>query len=172
MILNSVLLATVGTLLAAGVYLFLDRSLTRMLMGLLLMGNGINLLILLGSDEPGQPPIWDRNSLVSNAQADPLPQAFILTAIVISMGMTAFLLALVYRQHVYRVTDHVQDDHEDRSLAKRSVSDPAAAPDHDKSDDPITGRPTEAGDKFGPKSFEKPISAVPPHSKGGDDDDD
>lgn len=53
MILNFVLLATVGTLIATGVYLFLDRSLTRMLMGLLLMGNGINLLILLGSGSPG-----------------------------------------------------------------------------------------------------------------------
>ena len=97
MILNFVLLATVGTLIATGVYLFLDRSLTRMLMGLLLMGNGINLLILLGSGSPGQPPIWDRESLVSDAQADSLPQAFILTAIVISMGMTAFLCKMTTR---------------------------------------------------------------------------
>ncbi|MCQ9350761.1 Na(+)/H(+) antiporter subunit C [Corynebacterium sp. 5QC2CO] len=167
MILNFVLLATVGTLVATGVYLFLDRSLTRMLMGLLLMGNGVNLLILLGSGSPGAPPIWDRESLMSDAQADPLPQAFILTAIVISMGMTAFLLALVYRQHRYHIGDNVQDDHEDLSLAQRRANDPTAAPDHDKSDDPTTGRPTEAGDSFGPVSFEKPIAA-----KGGDENDD
>lgn len=171
MILNFVLLATVGTLIATGVYLFLDRSLTRMLMGLLLMGNGINLLILLGSGSPGRPPIWDRESLVSDAQADSLPQAFILTAIVISMGMTAFLLALLYRQHRYHIGDHVQDDHEDRNLALRRASDPSAAPDHDKSDDPTTGRPTEAGDNFGPVSFEKPVTP-PSNTPGGDDDDD
>nr|WP_120491727.1 Na(+)/H(+) antiporter subunit C [Corynebacterium lactis] len=162
MILNFVLLTAVGVLIAAGVYLFLDRALTKMLMGLLLMGNGINLLILLGSGGPGSPPIWGRESLTSGQSADPLPQAFILTAIVISMGMTAFLLALAYRQHRYRVGDHVQDDHEDRSLALRRADDPSAAPDHDRSDDPTTGRPTEAGDKFGPESFEKPIEADSP----------
>ena len=127
MILNFVLLATVGVLLAAGVYLFLDRAITRMIMGLLLMSNGVNLLILLGSDGPGSPPIWDRLSLTSPEQADSLPQAFILTAIVISMGMTAFLLALAYRQHRYRSADQVDDDREDRSLALRSLSDPSAA---------------------------------------------
>ena len=45
MILNFVLLATVGTLIATGVYLFLDRSLTRMLMGLLLMALGIEFIV-------------------------------------------------------------------------------------------------------------------------------
>src|SRR5699024_12310803 len=48
MIINFVLLAAVAVLMAAGVYLFLDRALTKMLMGLLLMGNGINLFILMG----------------------------------------------------------------------------------------------------------------------------
>lgn len=171
MILNFVLLAAVGVLIAAGVYLFLDRALTKMLMGLLLMGNGINLLILLGSDGPGSPPIWGRESLTGD-QADSLPQAFILTAIVISMGMTAFLLALAYRQHRYRVGDQVQDDREDRTLALRSIDDPSAAPDHDRSDDPTTGRPTQAGDQFGPESFEKPIESDNDTAKEGDGDDD
>lgn len=157
MILNFALLVAVGILVASGVYLFLDRALTRMLMGLLLMGNGINLLILLTSNGSGKPPIWDRESLLSDTPADPLPQAFILTAIVIMMAMTAFILALVYRQHRYRVGDHVQDDLEDRTVALRNLHDPSAAPDHDKSDDPTTGRPTEAGDLFGPVSFEKPV---------------
>ncbi|ALA68106.1 Na(+)/H(+) antiporter subunit C [Corynebacterium lactis] len=172
MILNFVLLAAVGVLIAAGVYLFLDRALTRMLMGLLLMGNGINLLILLGSDGPGSPPIWGRNVLGGGQEADSLPQAFILTAIVISMGMTGFLLALAYRQHRYRIGDHVQDDREDRTLALRRLDDPSAAPDHDRSDDPTTGLPTQAGDQFGPVSFEKPIESDSAAAKKGDGDDD
>jgi multicomponent Na+:H+ antiporter subunit C len=156
-IINFVLLATVAVLIATGVYLFLDRALTKMLMGALLMGNGINLLILIGGGGPGAPPIWGRDSIPYAEDADPLPQAFILTAIVITMGVAAFLLALAYRQHRYRVGDHVQDDREDQFVAKRRHDDPSAAPDHDRSDDPTTGRPTEAGDRFGPESFEKPV---------------
>lgn len=157
MIINFVLLATAAILIATGVYLFLDRAMTKMLMGALLMGNGINLLILLSGGPAGSPPIWGRDSDHYVGEADPLPQAFILTAIVISMGLSAFLLALAYRQHRYRVGDHVQDDREDRSVARRRPDDPSAAPDHDRSDDPTTGRPTEAGDQFGPDSFEKPV---------------
>ena len=82
MIINFVLLATVAVLIATGVYLFLDRALTKMLMGALLMGNGINLLILIGGGGPGAPPIWGRDSIPYAEDADPLPQAFILTAIV------------------------------------------------------------------------------------------
>ncbi|MFC3850494.1 Na(+)/H(+) antiporter subunit C [Corynebacterium hansenii] len=156
MIINFVLLATVAVLIATGVYLFLDRAMTKMLMGALLMGNGINLLILIAGN-PGDPPIWGRGSGAGGETADPLPQAFILTAIVITMGLAAFLLALAYRQHRYRVGDQVQDDREDQFVAMRRPDDPSAAPDHDRSDDPTTGRPTEAGDKFGPDSFEKPV---------------
>lgn len=156
MVLNFALLAAVAVLISCGVYLLLDRALTKMLMGLLLMGNGINLLILLTAGKPGSPPIIGRETTAGDG-ADPLPQAFILTAIVISMAMTAFLLALAYRQHKYRAGDQVQDDREDLSLAQRRADDPSAAPDHDKSDDPTTGRPTEAGDMFGPVSFEKPV---------------
>ena len=50
--------------------------------------------------------------------ADPLPQALALTAIVISFGITAFLLALAYRSWVLRSDDEVEDDVEDRRIAK------------------------------------------------------
>ncbi|WP_295624849.1 Na(+)/H(+) antiporter subunit C [uncultured Corynebacterium sp.] len=157
MIINFVLLATVAVLISTGVYLFLDRAMTKMLMGALLIGNGINLLIVIGGGGPGSPPIWGRTSAPYEETADPLPQAFVLTSIVITMGIAAFLLALAYRQHRYRVGDHVQDDREDQFVAQRRPDDPSAAPDHDRSDDPTTGRPTEAGDQFGPDSFEKPV---------------
>lgn len=157
MIVNFTLLATAAVLVAAGVYLFLDRSITRMLMGLMLMGNGINLLILMTSGPPGKAPIWGRDHALHEGTADPIPQALVLTAIVIMMGTAAFILALAYRQHRHRAGDRVQDDREDRHLARQRPDDPSAAPDHDKSDDPTTGKPTEAGDRFGPESFEKPI---------------
>ncbi len=158
MIINFALLAAAAVLVACGVFLFLDRALTRMLMGLLLIGNGINLLIIIGGSPPGAPPIWGRGSTQSPDSADPLPQAFVLTAIVIMMGLTAYLLALVYRQHQYRVGDQVPDDAEDKSIAQRKADDPSSAPDHDRSDDPTTGLPTDAGDQFGPQGFEKPVS--------------
>ncbi|APT91411.1 cation:proton antiporter [Corynebacterium sphenisci DSM 44792] len=157
MIIDFAGLAAVGVLVACGVYLLLDRAITRMLMGLMLLGNGVNLLILLTAGDPGAPPILGRGSLVHDRAADPLPQALILTAIVIMMGMSAFILALAYRQHRYRVGDRIQDDRADRELARRRADDPTAAPDHDKSADPATGRPTDAGDRFGPESFEAPV---------------
>lgn len=93
-------------LYAAGVYLMLDRSLTRLLLGFLLVGNATNLLILLSAGGFGVAP------LVGDAEAsemtDPLPQAFMLTAIVITFGITAFILALIYR--AWRLARDVQDD--------------------------------------------------------------
>ena len=80
----------------------------------------------------------------------------ILTAIVISMAMSAFMLALAYRQYRYRTDDVIERDEEDRAIAARP-SLPAAAPDHDRSDDPETGKPSETGDSFGPRSFETPV---------------
>ncbi|MDO4610728.1 Na(+)/H(+) antiporter subunit C [Corynebacterium sp.] len=165
MIVNFTLIALVGILVAAGVYLILDRAITRMLMGLMLMGNGINLLILATSGPPGAAPLWGRGHALYDETADPVPQAFVLTAIVIMMGTAAFILALAYRQHRHRAGDRVQDDREDRHIARRRADDPSAAPDHDRSDDPATGKPTEAGDRFGPDSFEKPVE-----EDDGDDD--
>jgi len=90
--------------------------------------------------------------------ADPLAQAMILTAIVISMAMTAFILTLAYRQYRYRTADVIEDDVEDAAIAARPAT-ASAAPDHDASDDPETGRMTSEGDSFGPRSFEAPVKA-------------
>jgi multicomponent Na+:H+ antiporter subunit C len=113
MILVSV--ALVGVLYAAGTYLLLQRSLTRVVMGLGLMGHGANLLLLLAGGRAGREPI------VGSGEApmtDPLPQALALTAIVITFGVTAFLLALAYRSWQLRHSDEVENDLEDRRIAR------------------------------------------------------
>lgn len=157
---NLFLLIASGVLIAAGVYLLLDRAMTRMIMGILLLGNGVNLLLLQSGGQAGSPPIIGRTSeRYPEDMSDPLAQAMILTAIVISMAMVAFLLGLAYRQFRYRVDDLIERDEEDRAVAARP-STPSAQPGHDASDDPNTGRTSASGDEFGPHSFEKPVKGA------------
>ncbi|MCQ9343710.1 Na(+)/H(+) antiporter subunit C [Corynebacterium sp. 153RC1] len=158
MVVNFSLLLMAGVLISAGVYLVLDRAMTKMMMGLLLLGNGVNLILLMAGGSPGSPPIKYRDSEIYGEQvADPLAQGMILTAIVISMALTGFILALAYRAYRYRTEDIIEDDTEDAAVAARPPV-ASAAPDHDASDDPTTGRLTDRGDSFGPKSFEAPVS--------------
>lgn len=90
----------VGALFAAGVYLLLAPSAQRVAIGFLLLSNGVNLLVLTASGMPeGAAPPLIRDSAPVAATADPLAQAFILTAIVIGFGMAAFLLALAADLH-------------------------------------------------------------------------
>ncbi|GGN93773.1 hypothetical protein GCM10010112_82440 [Actinoplanes lobatus] len=107
------LLLAVGVLFAAGTVLLLERTLTRVLLGVMLLGNGANLLVLAAA-RPGAPPIVGAADPAE--MTDPLPQAMILTAIVITLGMTAFLLALAYRSWLLTGHDEVQDDAEDRRV--------------------------------------------------------
>lgn len=159
MVANLFLLLASGVLISAGAYLVLDRAMTKMMLGLMLIGNGANLLILQAGGPAGSPPIVGRDSeIYDDAIADPLAQAMILTAIVISMAMTAFILTLAYRQYRYRTADVIEDDVEDAAIAARPAT-ASAAPDHDASDDPETGRMTSEGDSFGPRSFEAPVKA-------------
>lgn len=157
---NLFLLIGSGVLVATGVYLMLDRALTRMIMGVLLLGNGANLLLLQSGGQAGSPPIIGRMStLFGERTADPLAQAMILTAIVISMALTGFILTLAYRQYRYRTADVIEDDTEDTAIAAIASrpGNASAAPDHDASNDPTTGRTTKEGDKFGPEFFEAPV---------------
>ena len=112
-----VLVAVMVVLYASGVYLMLDRTLTRLLLGFLLVGNATNLLIFLMSGSFGNAPLRGSGSVED--MSDPLPQAFILTAIVITFGVSAFLLALIYRS--WRLAqdqdDTVRDDETDLELA-------------------------------------------------------
>lgn len=138
-------LLVIGVLLSTGVYLLIERSITRMLLGLLLFGNGINLLILTSGGSDGAPPIVGRES-IHESIADPLAQAMILTAIVITMGIAGFVLALAYRSFTITTADLVENDPEDTRVSRRRS--PAEAPDRDRSDDPVTGEPSFSGDAF------------------------
>lgn len=101
----------IGTLYAAGIYLILRRSLVKLIIGVILLGNGANLLIfLLGRIAKGHPPIIPADSKVFlEAYTDPLPQALILTAIVISFGLQAFAIILVKRAHKVVKTDDLDE---------------------------------------------------------------
>lgn len=89
-----------GLLIAAGIYMLLSRALIRMLLGLTLLGNGVNLVILVAG-RLGRivPPIAEGMGTPLVDAANPLPQALILTAIVIGFAMFAFLLVLAYRAY-------------------------------------------------------------------------
>jgi multicomponent Na+:H+ antiporter subunit C len=110
---NLVYIVLVGVLFAAGVVLLLERSLTRILIGVILLGHGANVLILGGGRAGGTPIV---GTGPAEEMSDPLPQAMILTAIVITLAVTAFLLALAYRSRDITGHDEVQDDVEDRRI--------------------------------------------------------
>lgn len=90
-----------GLFFAVSIYLLLSRSLIRMLLGMTLLGNAVNLLILVsGRLSRVVPPIAIGDIDVPlDGSANPLPQALILTAIVIGFAMFAFLLVLAYRAY-------------------------------------------------------------------------
>jgi len=107
----------IGGLYAAGVYLLLDRSLTRVVLGFLLMGNATNLLVLSSGGPAGGPPIIGVTD--PEDMSDPLPQALVLTAIVITFGIAAFLLAIIHRSWRLVRQEVVGVDEEDRRVARR-----------------------------------------------------
>src|ERR1044072_3701109 len=113
-------LVIIGGLTTAGVYLLLERHLTRMLLGLLPIGNAINLLILSVGGSSGNPPVHGRTSDGQTTTADPLAQALILTAIVITMGVAAFVLALTYRSYRLNTMEEVSNDPEDTRVSQMS----------------------------------------------------
>ena len=92
---NLVMAATVGGLYSVGFYLLLQRSLMRVLIGVVVLGHGTNLLLQLVGGPPGRAPIVGQFPI--ETFADPLPQALALTAVVITFALTTFLLALGYR---------------------------------------------------------------------------
>ncbi|MGE4273746.1 MAG: Na(+)/H(+) antiporter subunit C [Desulfitobacterium sp.] len=96
----------IGLLFAIGVYLLLSRNLLRIILGSSLISHGANLLILtMGGLKKGEVPLLERDAAF---YTDPIPQALILTAIVINFALTAFLLVLAYRTYVSVGTDDME----------------------------------------------------------------
>lgn len=113
----TILLAAVAALLfAIGTYLILQRKLSRIIIGLGLLTHGANVL-LITSGRRGDAPLIREGSLSS--LSDPLPQALVLTAIVITFGVTTFLLALAFRSWLLTQDDEVRDDVGDRDVARQ-----------------------------------------------------
>ncbi|QTE31646.1 Na(+)/H(+) antiporter subunit C [Pengzhenrongella sicca] len=129
---NLVLVVVIGVLVAVGVYLLLERSLSRVLIGIILIGNGVNLSFLVAGGAAGGAPIVGTTPI--DEMSDPLPQAMVLTAIVITLGMTAFLLALAYRSWQLHRHDEVQDDVEDHRIARLAALDEPSFADVDTLD--------------------------------------
>jgi multicomponent Na+:H+ antiporter subunit C len=121
---NLTLIVTAAALVGCGVYLVLERSLTRVLVGLLVLGNGVNLLFLVASGRAGDAPI--EGTTAPSDMSDPLPQALVLTAIVIALGTTAFLLAMAHRSWQLNGHDDVQDDVEDAFIRRLAAADEAS----------------------------------------------
>ena len=108
---EQVIAIVAGAMLAASFYLLMRRSLLRFVIGLILLSNGVNLVIFtMGRLTRAQPPVIPKGAKVPPEPfANPLPQALILTAIVISFGLLAFTLVLVYRN--FSVNKTVESDH-------------------------------------------------------------
>lgn len=107
----------IGLMYAAGVYLLLRRSIVKLILGIIFMGNATNLVIFVAGGLTKASPAFIEagQTTATNEVADPLPQALILTAIVIGFAITAFALALMYR--FYKITgtedmDEIKEDSE------------------------------------------------------------
>jgi multisubunit Na+/H+ antiporter MnhC subunit len=114
-----VLIVIMAVLYACGVYAMLERSLTRVLIGFLLLGNATNLLLLIVMGQPGIAPFYGSGD--PEEMSDPLPQALTLTAIVITFAISAFLLALIYRSWQLGQQDDVVDDEADIAVRARDI---------------------------------------------------
>ena len=118
---ETLLSLTIGLLFAAAIYLMLARNVLRFLFGMILLSNGANLLIFTaGRLTFGAPPLIAKGALLPPPDvANALPQALVLTAIVIGFGLFAFALMLVFRAYAtlgtlysdeMRVAEPIDDD--------------------------------------------------------------
>lgn len=121
---NLTLAIVAGALIACGVYLITERSLSRILVGVVLASNGVSVLFLVASGPAGGAPIIGLTP--KDQMSDPLPQAMVLTAIVITMSVAAFVMAMAYRSFQINGHDEVQDDIEDARIAALAEADQAS----------------------------------------------
>lgn len=112
---SAALLLAIGSLTSIGFYLITARSLSRIILGFTLLGHATVLALLSAGGPAGRAPLANQASLAE--LANPVPQALALTAIVISFGLTLFLLGLARRQQQLSGDDLVEDDLEDQRIA-------------------------------------------------------
>jgi multicomponent Na+:H+ antiporter subunit C len=117
---STLVAAAAAALFGLGTYLVLQRKLSRIIIGLGLLSHGANAL-LMSSGVAGIPPLVGRGD--QRDFSDPLPHAFALTTIVITFGVTAFLLALAFRSWLLTRDDEVEDDLADRAIARGGAPD-------------------------------------------------
>lgn len=129
---TTLLALTAALLFGIGTYLVLQHTLSRILIGLAFLSHGANVL-LMGSGRRGGPPLIGSGN--PDDFADPLAQAFALTAIVITFGVTGLLLALSYRSWVLTGRDEVEDDVADRAIARGGQPDKEVADEETWHDD-------------------------------------
>ena len=106
-------LLVIGVLFGVGSYLLMNRSLTRIILGVITIGNGVNVLIVATGSRRGSPPLVGEKGPMT----DPVPQALVLTAIVIGFALVSFVLALAWRSWTLTGDDEVEDDLEDKMIA-------------------------------------------------------
>lgn len=134
------LVVVAGFLIACGVYLLLERALTRLLLGIVLASNGVaTLYLVVSGPAKGAPFVGDRPP---EDMSDPLPQAMVLTAIVIALASVAFVLSLAYRQWRITGSDDVPDDAEDDLIKQLAERDEVSS-----TYDPDTQSTTEADEE-------------------------
>ncbi len=149
---NITLVLVASALIGCGVYLLLARSVIRALIGFLLMSNGVNVLFLIASGPAGEVPIIGQGD--GGPVSDPVPQALVLTAIVITLGMTAFVLALAHRAWQLGRSDLLDDDPESARIHRKAEAD-------DMTDDESADEATDAiavdfaGEDTGPGERER-----------------
>jgi len=104
-----------GVLYASGLYLMLRRRLAQLIIGLGLLSNGSNILILSAAGVTRAKPPLITQGMIMEPFADPVPQSLILTAIVIGFGVLAFSLVLAHRVHQSAGSDDIDTIRTDRA---------------------------------------------------------
>ena len=112
---EALLASAIGLLTATGLFLMLRQRTFPVILGLTFLSYAVNLFLFAsGRRALNATPIIG----TADSYTDPLPQALVLTAIVISFGTTAFLLAVAYRSWTIDGNDDVEDDIEDRRIGR------------------------------------------------------
>lgn len=107
---NLLLVIIIGLLYTAGLYMMMRRSFVKVIIGLILLGHAANMLIFtVGRITKGNPAFLNIDGVIFEPFSDPLPQALILTAIVIGFGVQAFAIVLFKRAYQAAGTDDLDE---------------------------------------------------------------